>query len=44
EAAEQFQIQSVPTLILFRKGEVKWRQSGVVPADTIVQQVRQHSH
>lgn len=44
EAAEQFQIQSVPTLILFRKGEVKWRQSGVVPAETIVQQVRQHSH
>jgi thioredoxin 1 len=30
--ASTYQIQSVPTLILFRKGEVKWRQSGVVQA------------
>jgi thioredoxin 1 len=32
EVSGQFQVQSVPTLIIFRKGEVKWRQSGVVPA------------
>ena len=30
--ASSFQIQSVPTLIVFRKGEVIWRQSGVVQA------------
>ena len=30
--AAKFNIQSVPTLIIFRKGEVKWRQSGVVQA------------
>jgi|SRR5450631_1996784 len=30
--ASTYQIQSVPTLILFRKGEIKWRQSGVVQA------------
>ena len=30
--AGQFQVQGVPTLIVFKKGEVKWRQSGVVPA------------
>jgi thioredoxin 1 len=30
--ASSYQIQSVPTLIIFRKGEIKWRQSGVVQA------------
>lgn len=28
--ASQFRIQSVPTLMLFRNGEVLWRTSGVV--------------
>ena len=43
EVAEQFQIQGVPTLILFKKGEVKWRQSGVVQANTLVQVVNANS-
>jgi thioredoxin 1 len=30
--ASSYQIQSVPTLILFQNGKVKWRQSGVVQA------------
>ena len=32
EVTRQFQVQSVPTLIVFKNGQVKWRQSGVVPA------------
>ena len=28
--ANQYRIQSVPTLMLFRQGEVLWRTSGVV--------------
>jgi thioredoxin 1 len=43
EAAEHFQIQGVPTLILFRNGQVKWRQSGVVPANTLVQVINQYA-
>lgn len=30
QAAKAFQVQGVPTLIIFRNGQVKWRQSGVV--------------
>lgn len=36
-AASQFyDIRSVPTLMLVRAGQVLWRQSGVVPAQQLV--------
>ncbi len=35
DLARTFQVQGVPTLILFQNGQVKWRQSGVVPARQI---------
>ena len=43
DAAMQFNIQGVPTLILFKDGQVKWRQSGVVPAQTLVQILNEHA-
>ena len=33
--ASAYQIQSVPTLMVFRNGQIKWRQSGVIPAAQI---------
>ncbi len=32
QAASAYKVQSVPTLMIFQKGQTKWRQSGVVPA------------
>ncbi|MFI5152693.1 MAG: thioredoxin [Chitinophagales bacterium] len=40
--ANIYQVQAVPTLILFRKNEIKWRQPGVVPASHLEQIIRQH--
>ena len=40
--SDQFQIRSVPTLILFKDGKSVWRQSGVVPANTLEGIIKQY--
>ncbi|QIL41993.1 MULTISPECIES: thioredoxin [Pedobacter] len=42
-AAAAFNVQSVPTLILFKNGKPVWRQSGVVQAAQLKQVIDQHA-
>ena len=42
-AANTFQVQSVPTLMLFQKGKPLWRQSGVVQATQLENIIKQKS-
>ncbi|MCW5906426.1 MAG: thioredoxin [Chitinophagales bacterium] len=44
QLASAYQISGVPTLMVFQKGEIKWRQSGVVPANTLEQILKQYSN
>jgi thioredoxin 1 len=37
DAAMKYGVQSIPTLILFQNGEIKWRGVGVTQADQIKQ-------
>lgn len=40
--ASKYHIQSIPTLILFKNGQQKWRQSGIVSAKQLEQIITQH--
>ena len=42
QAANAFQVQGIPTLILFKNGEIKWRQSGVVDIGQLQGVVQQY--
>lgn len=35
ELARRFHIQSVPTLIIFKDGKQRWRQSGIISANAL---------
>ncbi|HYF67481.1 MAG TPA: thioredoxin [Ohtaekwangia sp.] len=39
--AQSFQIQGVPTLMVFKQGKVHWRQSGVMNANQLEQVINQ---
>ena len=43
QAASAYQIQGVPSLILFKNGQIKWRQSGVLNTKQIMQVVEKHA-
>ena len=43
QTAQSYNVQGVPTLIIFQHGLVKWRQSGVVPSKHLQQELQKLS-
>ena len=37
--AKKYQVRGVPTMILFKDGEISWRQSGVIGKEAILQAI-----
>lgn len=44
QAAQEYQVQGVPTLILFKNGKPLWRQSGVVPKAGLLAVIKNSQH
>lgn len=40
QAAQAYQVQGVPTFLLYRKGDMKWRQSGAMSLQQLEQAVK----
>ena len=40
--AQRYNVQSVPTLIMFKDGEAIWRTVGLQQADTLVGKINEH--
>jgi len=43
QLAAKYQVRGVPTMMIFKGGEQKWRQSGVLQKDDLVQMIRSYS-
>ncbi|WP_276501139.1 thioredoxin [Terrimonas pollutisoli] len=43
EAAQAYQVQAVPTFIIFKKGNIVWRHSGMIDKNTLVNVLRQNA-
>ncbi|MDZ7848226.1 MAG: thioredoxin [Owenweeksia sp.] len=41
--ASELQVKGVPTIMIYKQGRLQWRQSGVVPAPVLINQLRQYA-
>ena len=41
--AAKYGIRSIPTLMIFKNGEIKWKQSGVFPAEELERLIKENS-
>lgn len=42
QVAARFKIRSVPTLAIFKNGEIRWRESGVFPANHLERLIKEN--
>ena len=42
QTAVRYQINSVPTLMLFKQGKILWRQSGALPKSDLVKKIKEY--
>lgn len=42
ELARAYNVRSVPTLMIFKNGELKWRTSGVTPAASLEEELKKY--
>jgi thioredoxin 1 len=42
-APVQFQVQAVPTFILFKRGQVLWRQPGMIDKTSLISIIERHA-
>ncbi|OPC04972.1 thioredoxin [Elizabethkingia ursingii] len=43
QLAAAYKIRNIPTLIVFKNGEIRWRQSGVFPANELERLINENT-
>lgn len=42
QAAAEYKVRGIPTIIIFKNGEIRWRQSGVYPANELERLIKEN--